>query len=82
MKIPDPVIYETDEKGKFRRTAVPIKTTAEHTNFVIICPYGDWSGFRTLIECQSQFAELEEVWQQRQIKVPGARTWYKVVERL
>ena len=28
-------------------------------NFVICCPHGDWSGFRTLAECQAQYAELE-----------------------
>ena len=31
----------------------------ERANFVICCDYGDWSGFRTLAECQSQFKELE-----------------------
>jgi hypothetical protein len=29
------------------------------TNFVITCAYGDWSGFRTLAECEKQFPELE-----------------------
>jgi len=28
-------------------------------NFVICCVHGDWSGFRTLAECQRQFPELE-----------------------
>ncbi len=32
----------------------------ENTNFLIRCEYGDWSGFRTLKECESQFSELEQ----------------------
>lgn len=31
----------------------------EKANFVIVCDYGDWSGFRTLAECKKQFLELE-----------------------
>lgn len=31
----------------------------ERANFVIVCDYGDWSGFRTLAECEAQFPELE-----------------------
>ncbi len=31
----------------------------ERDNFVIVCGYGDWSGFRTLADCQKQFPELE-----------------------
>ncbi len=31
----------------------------EKANFVIICDHGDWSGFRTLAECETQFSDLE-----------------------
>lgn len=31
----------------------------DHRNFVIVCNFGDWSGFRTLAQCEEQFAELE-----------------------
>jgi hypothetical protein len=31
----------------------------DRVNFVICCERGDWSGFRTLQECQSQYKELE-----------------------
>ncbi len=30
-----------------------------NANFVIVCHYGDWSGFRTLAECEAQYPELE-----------------------
>ena len=26
----------------------------DHPNFVICCPYGDWSGFRSLPDCMAQ----------------------------
>lgn len=42
---------------------VPTKTQPKrptYNNFVIVCDYGDWSGFRTLAECQAQYAELEQ----------------------
>lgn len=40
-----------------------VKTGKAHgpetkNNFLIICEYGDWSRFRTLAECEAQFAEL------------------------
>jgi len=43
------------------RKMVKINTPArpDRANFVIVCEYGDWSGFRTLAECEAQFAELE-----------------------
>jgi len=44
-------------------------------NFIITCSYGDWSGFRTLAECESQFAELEQAEKDR----PGRG--FEVVER-
>jgi len=31
----------------------------EARNFVIVCEYGDWSGYRTLDKCIEQFPELE-----------------------
>lgn len=45
--------------GKMIKTAEPKRPT--YNNFVICCDYGDWSGFRTLAECQAQFAELEQM---------------------
>lgn len=30
----------------------------EYINFKIICPYGDWSGWRTLAECLPQFEQI------------------------
>jgi len=44
--------------GKMTKMAEPKRP--ERANFVIVCDYGDWSGFRTIEECQSQFAELEK----------------------
>ena len=55
----DNIIF-TYYAGKFHRSANKIITTPEHNNFVIICDYGDWSGFRTLIECEKQFSDLEQ----------------------
>jgi hypothetical protein len=31
-----------------------IRGNPESPNFVIVCRYGDWSGFRTLAECEAQ----------------------------
>ena len=45
----------------------------EHRNFVIVCDHGDWSGFRTLAECEVQFPTLESAG-----KHDG---YYEVVER-
>lgn len=55
----DNVIYTT-AGGKFCRSGNSIRTSADAACFVIICPFGDWSGFRTLAECEAQFPELEE----------------------
>jgi len=60
--------------GKFHRSANEIITSPEHNNFVIICEYGDWSGFRTLFECEKQFEELE--------KYGNPNYFFQVVERL
>ena len=44
--------------GKMTPTSTaPRRPTS--ANFVIVCDYGDWSGFRTLADCQAQYAELE-----------------------
>jgi hypothetical protein len=59
--------------GKFHRTSNKVITSWEHNNFVITCIYGDWSGFRTLVECEKQFSELE-------YKRPDH--YFEVVERL
>lgn len=43
--------------GKMQETkSLPKKP--ERANFVIVCEHGDWSGFRTLAECQAQYGEL------------------------
>ena len=45
-------------QGKMQATSTKPRNP-ERANFVIVCDYGDWSGFRTLADCQKQFAELE-----------------------
>jgi hypothetical protein len=52
----DKIIY-TLKRGKMVKVAEPRLPLKD--NFVIVCDYGDWSGFRTLAECEAQFAELE-----------------------
>lgn len=44
--------------GKFARCGEP-KTSPERRNFVITWKGLDWSGFRTLADCEKQFPELE-----------------------
>ncbi len=39
---------------KMDEAANPLKS-----NFLIVCDYGDWSGYRTLEQCQAQFGALE-----------------------
>lgn len=53
----EPHIVATLYQGKM----IPYKLAKqpERANFVICCPAGDWSGFRTLAECEAQYAELE-----------------------
>ena len=43
-----------------KMTAVSEPGPTMRSNFVICCNYGDWSGFRTLPECESQYRELEQ----------------------
>jgi hypothetical protein len=45
-------------KGKLTKVAEP-KGNPENANFVITWNGRDWSGFRTLAECEKQFGELE-----------------------
>ena len=54
--ITDNIIY-VKAQGRMIRCCQP-KTTAEHNNFVILWNGLDWSGFRTLAECEKQFPEL------------------------
>ena len=64
-------------RGKFSRTTEKVSPEqAARANFVIICGYGDWSGFRTLAECEAQFAELEKYFLES-----NGRREYAVVER-
>lgn len=46
-------------QGKMTKVANP-KGNCERANFVITFKGRDWSGFRTLEECQKQFPALEE----------------------
>lgn len=51
----DRIIYiQTD--GEMVRVAEPNRP--DLANFVITCDGRDWSGFRTLPECERQFGEL------------------------
>ena len=73
--IGDNLIYVMNH-GKMARTAQKIQTSPEHRNFLIVhAKYGDWSGFRTLAECEKQFTELEGYFAKDQTRV------YAVVER-
>lgn len=47
-------------KGKMTCVRPVSHERAARPNFVIVCEYGDWSGFRTLKDCEKQFHELEE----------------------
>jgi hypothetical protein len=49
----------------------------KNRNFLIRCAYGDWSGFRTLVECENQLSELEQL--AKNGKKPDG--YYTVVER-
>ena len=69
-------VIHTMIDGKMQRTSSPVRSSPEHANFVITCQYGDWSGFRTLAECEAQFAELE-----RYHRESEGRRWFQVEER-
>lgn len=47
----------TQVKGRFVKVNEPERPN--HVNFLIRWRNMDWSGFRTLRECESQIAELE-----------------------
>lgn len=72
----DNLIYDSKD-STFIRTENAIRATAGHRTFLIICQYGDWSGFRTLAECQKQFPELERTMVTNHAK----DGFYQVVER-
>jgi len=63
-------------KGRMQRVQDPLCDPAR-SNFLIVCDYGDWSGFRTLDACIAQFGELEKYAEDR-IYPHG---FYRVVER-
>jgi len=71
----DLVIYDI-RNGKTKWTMVKPRTTAMHVNFLIICRWGDWSGFRRLGDCEKQIEEL------RKYTEENGERWYKIVERL
>ena len=72
----DRVIYQL-QNGKMVRTADPVGRDMQ-CNFVIVCDYGDWSGFRNLPECERQFPEIQQM-AFRNCRPDG---FYRVVERL
>ena len=61
--------------GKMVRVSAPVRPSS--ANFVIVCDYGDWSGFRTLPDCERQFPELETM----AAKSNRSNFYYRVVER-
>ncbi len=69
-KLGDRVIYRLRD-GRMAKVEEPQRP--DRANFVIVCEFGDWSGFRTLAECEKQFPEL----------VANGRPngYYEVVER-
>ena len=55
----DHVVYRQQE-GKMVKVAEPLGfSSPNHYNFLITWREMDWSGFRTLGECEAQFSELE-----------------------
>jgi hypothetical protein len=68
----DNVIYSLFN-GRMTKTGTP-KFPLHYANFLIICEYGDWSGFRSLADCEAQFPELEAAGR--------PNFFYQVVERL
>jgi hypothetical protein len=68
------VIYSLIE-GKMVKTGTPQLPSSR--NFLIVCSWGDWSGFRLLADCEAQFAELEA----NAAKMARPNFYYQVVER-
>ena len=62
-------------KGKMLRTPAE-HGNSDRRNFLIVCDYGDWSGFRTLADCVKQFPELEATGTR-----PRPEGFFMVVER-
>jgi hypothetical protein len=58
MATGDRTIY-TQFRGKMTKIADPT-CPADRVNFVITYQGRDWSGFRTLTECEAQFPSLEQ----------------------
>ena len=52
----DSTIYEL-RNGKMLKIGTTDRP--DRNNFLIVCNYGDWSGYRTLAECEKQIPELE-----------------------
>jgi hypothetical protein len=74
MEKGDKLIYDMRD-GVMTRTNAKIASSPNHRNFVILCGHGDWSGFRTLGECERQFRELEDNHREHPTRT------YQVVER-
>jgi len=69
MENGDNQIYEYAD-GQFHLIGKP-KGPTDRENFLITCKYGDWSGFRTLSDCEFQLSSL----------APREDDFYQVVER-
>lgn len=48
-------------EGAWREVGAP-KGSPDRPNFVIVCGFGDWSGFRTLADCMKQ---IPASWERR-----------------
>jgi len=70
----DVVLYEL-RNGKMEK--VGTSQRPDKRNFLIVCTFGDWSGFRTLANCEKQISELEELARDNQ-RPDG---YYRIVER-
>ena len=67
----DLVIAEWNSEAQAWEQIAKPRISSEHHNFLIICDYGDWSGFRTLQHCYDQMMENNR-----------PKRFYKIVERL
>jgi hypothetical protein len=60
--------------GKMFKIGNP-KGRTQNINFLITCKFGDWSGFRTLLDCEKQIPDLEQMMKEDPSK------YYNIVER-
>ena len=74
MRDSDITIYSL-YRGKMVQTGTT--KDAQRNNFLIVCEFGDWSGFRTLMECIRQIPELED--NAKTANRPDG--YYRIIER-